>query len=112
YLNYGGFTQTDYLGNEFGSFQARDYAISLVAARQYKEKWRYGATLKWAQSSLYDKNAAAVLADVGIHWVDTASLVTIGVVAKNMGVMVNKYNPANTSEPMPFDLQLGISKSF
>ncbi|RYD55100.1 MAG: type IX secretion system protein PorQ [Sphingobacteriales bacterium] len=112
YLNYGSFTQTDAIGNEFGDFQARDYAITLAASRQYKEKWRYGAALKFAHSSLYDKNAAGILADVGITYNDTASLLTIGAVAKNIGFMVNKYNPANSSEPLPFDLQIGISKRF
>lgn len=112
YLNYGSFTQTDFIGNEYGEFQARDYAITLAAARQYKENWRYGAALKWAHSTLFDKTAGGVLADFGITYNDTASLLTIGAVAKNIGFMVDKYNPANSSEPLPFDLQIGISKRF
>lgn len=110
YLNYGSFTQTDNIGNEYGSFRASDYAITAVASRQYKDNWRYGAALKWAHSMLYDKSGAGVLADVGITYNDTASLWTVAAVAKNMGFMVNKFNPANSSEPMPFDLQIGISK--
>jgi hypothetical protein len=50
--------------------------------------------------------------DVGINYFDTASLWDIGAVAKNMGVMVKKYNSDNPAEPIPFDLQLGISKRF
>lgn len=112
YLNYGSFEQTDNIGNQYGTFNASDYALTIGASRQYKERWRYGLTLKWAHSSLYDKKAAAVLADVGISYHDSANLITVGAVAKNIGFMVQKYNPANPSEPLPFDVQIGISKRF
>ena len=112
YLNYGKFTQTDNIGNQMGDFKANEYAITLGASRQYNEKWRYGASLKYAQSKLFDKNASAALVDVGITYMDTASLITIGAVAKNMGVMLTKYNPNNSAEPLPFDLQIGITKRF
>lgn len=112
YLNYGNFTRTDILGNNMGDFKANDYAITFGASRQYLTKWRYGASVKYAQSTLYDKNAYAALADVGINYMDTVNLITIGAVAKNMGVMLKKYNPNNPAEPLPFDLQLGITKRF
>lgn len=112
YLNYGSFRQTDNIGNEYGDIRASEYAITLGASRSYGERWRYGANLKVAHSSMFDYRAAALLADVGIVYVDTANLLTIGVTAKNMGVMLKKYNPSQGSEPLPFDLQLGISKRF
>lgn len=110
YLSYGDFVHTDPVGNQLGDFKANDFAVTLAASRQYLTRWRYGAALKFANSSLYDKTASALLMDVGITYMDTASLWTVGVVAKNMGVMVNKYNPDNEAEPLPFDLQIGISK--
>ena len=112
YLNYGSFERTDVLGNQYGTFKATDYALTLGASRKYKERWRYGANLKFAQSSLFEYRATGLLLDVGIAYEDTANLITIGAVAKNMGFMLKKYNPGNTAEPLPFDLQLGISKRF
>lgn len=113
YLNYGTITQTNQLGNQIGTVRANDYAISLAASKQYKERWRYGVTLKMAQSRLADVAAAALLADVGIAYTDTANYLTIGIVAKNMGFMTKQYVPGRfNSEPLPFDLQLGISKRF
>jgi hypothetical protein len=112
YLNYGSFTQTDNIGNEFGTFKAVDYAITLAASRSYLDNWRYGVSLKWAHSSLFDKSASALLADVGVVYNDTASLWTVGVVARNMGFMVKSYEGGRGNEPLPFDLQLGISKRF
>lgn len=111
YINYGTFTQTDDIGNIYGDFRAVDYSISLGASRSYGDHWRYGGALKFAQSGLWDKNAMAVLADVGVNYYDTSSFLNIGIVAKNMGTMVKKYKPG-TAEPLPFDLQIGISKRF
>lgn len=112
YLNYGSFRQTDMLGNQYGTFKANDFAITLGAGRQYNKYWRYGAALKFAHSSLFDKSASAILADVGVNYYDTATLWDIGIVAKNLGFMAKKYNPDNPAEPLPFDLQIGISKRF
>jgi len=111
-INYGTFHETDQLGNVYGNFHASDYALSLGAARSYGEHWRYGADIKFAHSALYDNTASAVVADVGVNYYDTSSLWDIGAVAKNMGGMVKKYTAGLPPEPVPFDLQLGISKRF
>jgi hypothetical protein len=110
YLNYGSFVNTDIQGNNLGDIRATDYSVNLSASRKYLQRWRYGATLKWAHSALGDRSAMAVLADVGVVYEDTANLWTIGLVAKNMGFTLKKYNSRNPSEPLPFDLQFGITK--
>jgi len=110
YLNYGKILHTDINGTELGTASANDYSINFSASRQYLERWRYGATLKWAHSQLAGVSGAAVLADLGITYTDTANLLTIGAVAKNIGVVVKKFNPNNPAEPLPFDLQIGITK--
>lgn len=112
YLDYGNFDLTDASGNQYGNFTAKDYAISIGASRQYQEHWRYGATLKWAHSMLYDNSASALLADVGISYYDSSKLLCIGAVAKNMGFMAKRYEYNQSAEPLPFDLQIGISKKF
>jgi hypothetical protein len=111
YLNYGTMDITDATGNIYGQFKPVDYAISLGASRKYKEHWRYGMALKFAGSSLHDKNAAGLMADVGVNYYDSTTLLDIGIVAKNMGIMLDKYN-TGIAEPLPFDLQIGISKRF
>jgi len=112
YLNYGAFPETNSIGNVIGDFHAVDYALTLGASRSYLEHWRYGADIKWAGSALYQYKGSAALVDVGVNYFDTANLFDIGIVAKNMGVMIRKYDPNNPSEPVPFDLQLGASKKF
>lgn len=110
YLNYGTFKQTTVGGVEEGTFKSSDYALSLGASRSYGEHWRYGANVKFAHSALYTERASAAMMDVGINYYDTASMWCIGAVAKNMGVMLDRYTEAAPAEPIPFDLQLGISK--
>jgi hypothetical protein len=110
YLNYGSLTYTDDAGYEYDEFRANDFAVSLGGSRSYGEHWRYGATLKLASSMLRDQGATAFLGDVGVLYYDTAALWTIGAVAKNMGVTGKKYNPGNDAEPLPFDLQIGVTK--
>lgn len=110
YLNYGSLTHTDDIGNIYGNFKAIDYALTLGASRQYGKNWRYGASVKFAQSAYYDKSQIAGLLDVGVNYYDTGSLWQVGIVAKNMGVVANRFTRENSAEPLPFDLQIGISK--
>ncbi len=113
YLNYGNFTQTDIYGNTLGQYKAQDYNITLAASKQYKERWRYGTALKMAQSHLGSYNAAALLADVGVAYTDSANYFSFGTVAKNMGFMTKSYIAGkNNAEALPFDLQIGFSKRF
>jgi hypothetical protein len=108
YLHYGEAIQTDPAGNVLGSFQARDYAVYLGASRRYLERWRYGATLKMAQSQYGIYRASGLLMDVGILYSDTARLLHVGFLARNMGFMTSTY--AGEGEDLPFDLQLGVTK--
>lgn len=110
YLNYGKITATDLYGNENGLIHASDFSLNLSASRKYLEHWRYGATLKFAYSGLAGRSAVAALADVGIVYTDTVNLWTFGAVAKNMGFTIKKYDPQLPGEPLPFDLQIGVTK--
>lgn len=112
YINYGNFKQTNAVGNIEGDFKAIDYATTFAASRSYRAHWRYGANLKFAHSALATTRATAAMMDIGINYYDTASLWDIGAVAKNMGVMLDRYVAENPSEPIPFDLQIGVSKKF
>lgn len=111
YLNYGSFEGLDNIGNPTADFKASDYFVSLGASKKYGERWRYGAAIKLAHSNYAEATASALLADVGILYTDTANLVTFGATAKNMGFMMKQFEGSGT-EPLPFDLQLGVSKRF
>lgn len=111
YLNYGTLMLTDDIGNLYGEAKAADYAIQLSAARPYLLKWRYGATLKYAHSKLIDKKASAILADIGVVYADTSSQWYLGAAIKNAGAVVKNYEPG-FNQPLPLDLQIGVTKKF
>jgi hypothetical protein len=108
YFHYGSTDQTDASGNILGSFRPYDYVVQVSAGRQYQERWFYGATFKYIQSSygLYQSNALAL--DFGLNYYDSSSGFQVYFLAKNMGTQLKTYG--GEAEDMPFDLQLGITK--
>jgi len=108
YLDYGSLTQTDIYGNETGSFRPVDYSIQLSAARAYGNRIRYGVTAKLINSNYGIYRSRALAFDVGLHYNDTASRFSAGLVARNMGGQLKTYS--GTAEDLPFDLQAGVSK--
>lgn len=112
YVNYGDFTLTDAIGQVQGEGVGRDMALQLSASRSYLNRWRYGATLTYAHSRLMTQKAAALLMDFGIVYADTINQWYLGALVKNAGVQVRRYTAAQGSQPLPFDLQIGITKKF
>jgi hypothetical protein len=111
YLNYGSFDVTNTIGGVEGSVKASDFALSIGASHAYGERWRYGGALKLVSSNMGGDAATGLMADVGITYTDTANLISFGAAAKNIGYMVQHYQFSET-EPLPFDLQMSISKRF
>jgi hypothetical protein len=109
YVNYGSVTQTDAAGNTQGTFKPRDLSVQLTMSKQYLEKWHYGLTLQYIQSGYQQYHSTGLGVNVGLTYQDTVQRWQAGFVAKNMGVQLTTYTAGN-KEPLPFDLQIGISK--
>jgi hypothetical protein len=106
-FNYGNTNLTDDIGNIYATFQPNASVISISASKSYETKWRYGAQLKYANLQLINSRANAVLMDVGVTYTDTAKLLNIAFVAKNMGFYLHSFE---TKSALPFDLQIAISQ--
>jgi hypothetical protein len=109
YFDYGSTTQTDASGNILGAYKPRDFVIQLSASREYLNRWKYGASVKYLASNYGVYRSNAIAADVGVLYRDTANLLQVSLLAVNMGSQLKRYNPAEPEE-LPFDLQFGISK--
>jgi hypothetical protein len=109
FLNYGDFNATDELGNSLGTFNGSEYAITIGAGREYAERFHYGinATFLTSQLESYKATGAAVTFAGAYH--DSAQGFTATVAFKNVGTQFKSYL-SNEKEPLPFDLQAGISK--
>ncbi|MBW8683910.1 type IX secretion system protein PorQ [Chitinophaga rhizophila] len=109
YIDYGMITATDATGTIQGTFQPRDMAIQLTASRRYLERWYYGISMQYVHSSYQQYRASGLAFHVGLTYQDTAQHWQAGLVFRNMGVQLKTYTKDN-QEPLPFDLQVGISK--
>lgn len=108
FVDYGSIPQTDASGNVSGSFRPIDYVAQLSASKKYLQNWAYGASIKYISSSYQQYKSNAVAVDVGILYYDSSSLITAGLIARNMGFQLSTY--AGEKEDLPFDLEVGITK--
>lgn len=113
YSNYGKFLHTDEVGTILGDFVPAEYAISVSHARPInsEEKWNVGATFKLIISDFWEYSSFGVALDAGISYIDTASNFSAGLVVKNLGSQIKPYTKGNY-EPLPADIQIGITKRF
>jgi hypothetical protein len=109
YFNYGDIQQADASGNLLGSWRPADWVMQASASRSYLDKWRYGASLKFISSNYGQYRSNGIAVDVGVGLKDTAKLISIALVAKNMGFQLKKYTGSDPGD-LPFDLQVGITK--
>jgi len=109
YIGYGSITQTDATGQVEGTFRPRDMALELTASRRYLERWYYGISLQYVYSGYQQYRASGLVLHFGLTYQDTAHHWQAGLVARNMGLQLKTYTKG-VQEPLPFDLQIGISK--
>lgn len=107
-INYGSFDRADEDGNLQGTFSAAEYAIQLSYAKALTPRLRMGATVKPVISNFEQYNSFGLAADIGLMYHSTDELFSAGLVIKNLGSQITTYN--QTHEPIPTDIQIGISK--
>ncbi len=109
YFNYGKTTETDAAGNILGTFRPADYVLQVAAAQSYGEEWRYGLVLKYLHSAYGQYTSSGIAADFGVTYTNVQRQWRLGFVAKNMGVQLKGFS--QEKEDLPFDVQLGFSKT-
>lgn len=109
YLNYGDFIHADETGTILGDFKASEYSINMYYSRQIIDKLYAGGTFKVIYSALSTYYSSGLAVDAGLNWIDTANNFSAGLVLKNFGIQLKPYQPGNR-EPLPYDLQLGVTK--
>lgn len=108
FVDYGSIPNTDAAGNSSGDFRPVDFVVQASAAKKYLEKWTYGATIKFINSSYQQYSSTAIAVDIGVLFFDSAKKFSASLLAKNMGVQLKTYT--GESEDLPFDLQVGITR--
>lgn len=109
YLNYGKFDATDETGLVTGEFKASEYAFTIGAGRQLYERVSVGANLRFITSQFESYNSTGIGGDLSAMYHDTARLLNVTLVLRNMGLQLSTYTDGNR-EPLPFEMQAGVSK--
>ncbi len=110
HINYGDFIAADQYGNKTGSFKAAEYAINLMYSRQIIDSLlQIGVNLKPVISNLERYTSWGLLADLGVHYYNHDYLLGVSLVLRNAGSQIEPYYEGHY-EPVPLDLQFGITK--
>jgi hypothetical protein len=107
HMGYGTIDGYDASGAYTGSFTSGETALS-IAKHFQANAFRFGTTLKTIFSALAGYRATALAFDVGGMYIHPKQALTIGLVFKNMGVVISDYENASQSR-LPFDVQLGTT---
>ena len=108
FVSYGSFDRTDETSTVIGSYKSGEYALALSWSKALDSSLFIGASFKGILSDLGDYTSNGVAADIGLTWTNSDKLVCATLVAKNIGTQLKKYVDGDR-EPLPFEIQAGIS---
>ena len=111
YVGYGGdLVRRDVTGQELGTFTASDFAFTVGAAREVQERLSVGVNMKLIGSQLAGYGSFGLGFDAGLFYRDTSARFGITLLARNFGRQLTHYADGGYREPMPFELQVGLSR--
>ena len=111
YIDYGKFQQADEAGVQYGSFHAGEYALNVGWGRKLTPLWAIGSNLKFIYSSLESYNSFGMAVDVAGSYFSKDGMFDASVIFRNIGYQMVAYREGN-HEPLPFEIQAGLSKKF
>lgn len=109
YINYGKFDYADETGQRNGTFNAAEYALSIIWSKTF-HRFRVGATLKPILSSFEAYQSFGAAVDLGVSYATRDQLTNYALVLKNIGGQITTYYEGADRESIPFDIQFGYSK--
>lgn len=110
YIDYGKFLETDAGGNEFGNFTAGEYAFVLGWGKNIDSLFSVGANLKPIYSNLFEYRSFGLAMDLAATYYNPKSNFGASILIKNIGTQLTTYVEGAEREPIPFEIQAGVSK--
>jgi len=108
YIDYGSLIGADIQGNETGSFNASDIALSL--GYSYNIPWTnfyFGTNLRVINSSISNFSSFGISTDLAILYSSPFKPFSITLVARNIGTQITTFDAVR--EQLPFKISLGGS---
>lgn len=109
YMNYGSFDWTDEEGDELGHFKAQDVAVYLTYARSFTSRFTLAATLKPIFSRLHDYGSFGLAMDMGATYRSESDRLRAGIVIRNLGTQVKRYDADEHDENLNTDMRIGVT---
>lgn len=109
YTDYGKFDGYTPAGISTGTFTAKDQCFHLSWGQQWKEKIRFGASIKYIYSIYESLVSNGLSSDVSAIYADTAKRLQITAFARNIGFQAIPYS-GTERQGLPFELALTLSK--
>lgn len=111
YTSYGDdLVRRDVTGQSMGTFSASDFAFTVGAARQIENRLSVGANLKIVGSQLADYGSFGLASDLAVHYRDSSGRLGLTLLARNIGLQFSQYDEKSGKEPLPFEMQIGLSR--
>lgn len=107
HMDYGAIEGFDPSGAALGEFRSNETAI-VINKSHTLSNYRLGISMKGVFSSLAGYRSAALLFDAGGVFIHPDQDFTVGLVVKNIGVMLSEYSVTSTTK-LPFDVQVGAT---
>ncbi len=109
FMNYGKFIAADETGLITGEFKAAEQSISFTWAKNIKENFSAGLAIKPIFSHLETYKSFGFATDIGVSYHKPESEFTAAFAIKNLGTQIKPYYEGHY-EPLPYDIQLGVTK--
>jgi hypothetical protein len=110
YINYGNFTGADAYGNKTGTFTASENSVNLSWSSTIDSLFRIGTTLKGISSSFEQYKSYGMAIDAGMNYSNPRLLLSASFVIKNLGTQFTSWYSGAEKEPLPFEMQAGMTK--
>lgn len=110
YIDYGQTMETSaFEGDTLGYFSGQESAITLGWARPLDSLFYIGANFKMITSVLHTYSSYGLAVDLAASYHNPEKELTASLIFRNIGRQIKSYEPGQ-NEPLPFDIQLGLSK--
>lgn len=110
YIGYGTMKQTGIDGTQLGEFSAKYIAVAGYFSYMLSERIVGGITAKFVTSYIGNYSSIGMGVDLGLNYYDPDHDWSVSLVGKNLGGQLKAYD--DEYDPMPIDIQLGVSKRF
>lgn len=113
FVDYGLFKETNELNDILGNFTAKDIALNIIYARPLTKRITIGGTFKPIFSTFERYTSIGLALDAGVNYNYEEKFFSAGLVFRNIGSQIKGYyseEDIQHYEPLPFDIQVGITK--